>query len=765
MHARPRLEEGWSTLFLLWAMMFITAFAIQQADLISGLHIVPLVGTAAILAGTLLAKSRFSPNTAHLFAFLYGTFIIFYFVGTTDSFVGMAWRERIIHPEDGMIARQFAWFGKLVDGGTSRDGLIFVFQTAVIFWLLGYTAAWYTFRFPHVWRAIIPMGLVLLSVVYYYAGPRPLPYYLGLYALLAALFVARTYLVEQERGWRSSAVRYENSIWFAFARSGLIAAAIALILAWGLPPLSANAAVSDALGGTRGPWREFQDNWTRMFSALRTYGVNTADPYQDSLVLGGPRTVGNTPVMDIVVPQELPYVYWQAIVYDSYEDETWHKANDLVYEHFTDEGALDIPFTRARETITQTVYSYFPSSSFIYGAPEIISADRPLLVSAREDASGDKLVSAVRAKYILQQGDNYQVVSRLSLADATSLRDASTAYPAWINDTYLQLPDTISPETLALAEELTASYDNPYDKAIAVQNYLRESITYNDQIEAPPDNVDPVHYTLFVSKEGYCNYYASAMAVMLRSQGVPTRVVSGYAQGTYDEESHVYRVRASNAHTWVEVYFPSYGWIQFEPTASIPVITRPEQTSGEGGDPLGAFGFNDARQNASIPPEDLLEPEDPEDLIAGEDRGAQATGSLTQSFPLWQALGAVLVVLVAVGLSWAANTMNRRVEMDVDRSYRRLGSWARWLGVPQRPDYTPYERADLLTTAVPEGKDAIRTLTRQFVLKQFSRMRTYEEGFDPLPYWKELRPLLLKKSIAARLHRWQQKSKRKKRVL
>ncbi|MCL4262403.1 MAG: transglutaminase-like domain-containing protein [Anaerolineae bacterium] len=764
MHTRPRLEEGWSTLILLWAMMFMTAFAIQQADLISGLHVIPLVGTAAILTGTLLAKSRFSPNTAHLYALLYGAFVIFYLIGTTDSFIGMAWRERIIHPEEGMIARQFAWFGKLVDGGTSRDGLIFVFQTAVIFWLLGYTAAWYTFRFPHVWRAILPMGLVLLSVVYYYAGPRPLPYYLGIYALLAALFVARTYLVEQERTWRSTAVRYENSIWFAFARAGLIAAAIALILAWGLPPLSANAAVSDALGGTRGPWREFQDNWTRMFSALRTYGVNTADPYQDSLVLGGPRTVGNTPVMDIIVPQELPYVYWQAIVYDTYEDETWHKANDLVYEHFADEGSLDIPFTRSRQVVTQTVYSYFPSSSFIYGAPEIISADRPLLVSAREDANGDKLVSAVRAKYILQQGDRYEVVSRLSVADATSLREASTAYPSWVEATYLQLPDSITPETLALAAEVTAPYTNPYDKAMAVQSYLRETITYNDQIEAPPDTIDPVHYTLFVSQEGYCNYYASAMAVMLRSQGVPVRVVSGYAQGTYDEESHVYRVRASNAHTWVEVYFPSYGWIQFEPTASIPVITRPEHLAGDGSDPLGSFAFNDARNSASIPEEDLLEPEDPQDLIADENRGGLGTqgDSQIQGFPLWQALGAAVIVLAAVGLSWTANTMNRRVEMDVDRSYRRLGSWARWLGVPQRPEHTPYERADLLATAVPEGKDAIRVLTRQFVLKQFSRQRMYEAGFDPLPYWKGLRPLLLKKSIATRLHRWQQKSKRKR---
>jgi transglutaminase-like putative cysteine protease len=359
----------------------------------------------------------------------------------------------------------------------------------------------------------------------------------------------------------------------------------------------------------------------------------------------------------------------------------------------------------------------------------------------------------------MRQGDSYQVVSRLSVADATSLREASTAYPAWVEQTYLQVPDGMTPETLALAEELTAPYDNPYDMATAVQNYLRENITYNDQIEAPPDDVDPIHYTLFVSREGYCNYYAYAMAMMLRSQGVPARLVSGYAQGTYIEDAHTYRVKASNSHTWVEVYFPSYGWVQFEPTAAIPVITRPERAVGEGGDPFGSFAFNDARNSANIPEEDLLEPEDPQDLIAGENRGATAQ-TLAQSFPLWQALGAAFVVLAAIGLSWTANNMNRRVEMDVDRSYKRLSSWARWVGVQHRPEHTPYERADSLATAVPEGKEDIRMLTRQYVLKQFSRQRMYEDGFDPLPHWQSLRPLFVKKSLSLRAHKWQQKSKR-----
>ncbi|MCA9945582.1 MAG: transglutaminase domain-containing protein [Ardenticatenaceae bacterium] len=761
MRIRPKLEEGWSTLILLWAMIMVSAMAIAQADLIFGLHVIPLVGTIAILAGTLLAKSRFTPNNAHLFSLVYGLFAVFLIVGTVDTFAGMPWRDRILHPTDGIISRQLIWLQKLVSGGTSRDGLIFVFQTSLIYWGLGYTAAWYTFRLPRVWRVVIPTGLVLLSVVYYYAGPRPLQMYLALYLLLAMLFVARTYLVEQEKGWLASSVRYEKRIWFNFVRAGFIASLLALVFAWGLPPLSASATVGDALNGARGPWREFQDNWTRMFSALRTYGTNTTDPYQDTLVLGGPRTVGNTAVMDIIVPRELPYVYWQAKVYHTYKDGGgWDSLDDPFTEHFPDEGPINLPFTADREVITQTVISYLPNSSLIYGAPDIIDVDRPINVYASRDTNGNQLVSQVRAKFVLQLGDQYEVTSRLSLADASSLRDASTEYPDWVRQIYLQLPDSITPETLDLAEELTAPHDNPFDKAIAVRDYLRENIVYNDQIQATPDGIDPVHYTLFVSQEAYCNYYASAMAVMLRSQGVPARVVGGYAQGSFDPETSSYRVQASNSHTWVEVFFPEYGWIQFEPTASVPAWDRPETVdeSGGGGDAFSNFSSQALLNREELLGEDLENPNDPAlnedllaDLLAEEEAAAAAEPTFWETFPVWQAIGAALVLLVAVVLSYTANEMNKRVEGDVDKSFSRLRSWAGWLGLSTGSAYTPYEQAELLVTAVPEGKEPIRTLTKQFVLKQFSAAKAFEEGFSPLTQWQKLRPILIRQTLSKKM--------------
>ena len=127
-----RLEEGWLTLFLLLALILTAAITIQQAELTVGMEVLPAVSGTAVICGLLLAKSRFSSRTAHFFALIYGLFLVGYLVGDTlpDAFT---WHERILN----LGSRQMDWLVKAFTGGTSRDGLIFVLQTAAVFWLLG----------------------------------------------------------------------------------------------------------------------------------------------------------------------------------------------------------------------------------------------------------------------------------------------------------------------------------------------------------------------------------------------------------------------------------------------------------------------------------------------------------------------------------------------------------------------------------------------------------------------------------------------------
>lgn len=744
---RVKLSEGWGTLILLWLLITVAAMAIVAAEYTDeGIEVLLTIGTVGIVAGLALAKSRFPARWAHLFALVYGLAAIGYLVGGTLPGEDLTWRARILNLAD----RQIVWVQKALDGQASRDSLIFVLQTSGVFWLLGYTAAWNTFRISRVWRAVIPTGLVLLSVVYYYNGPKPLAIYLTIYVLLALLFVARTYLVDQERGWRRAAVRYEEGIRFDFLRAAFVIAAVSLLLSSSLPVLGANDQVSGVLASVDRPWRKFQDSWTRLFASLNSYGTATSDAYEDSMQLGGPRDAGNRLIMDVQVPGRLASVYWQGVILDRYDGQGgWSNTTDSTQLIFPSEGRLRQPELLARAPLTQTVINYLPNSSTLYAAPLFVASNKQTFVDVAAVENGEaNAVNWVRSRFVLRPGESYTVISNASTADKTMLRSASTDYPDWVRESYLQLPPTITPETRELAAELAAPFDNPFDKAIAIRDYLRSSITYNDQIQAPPDGVEPIHYILFEGKEGYCTYYASAMAVMLRSQGIPARIVNGYAQGEFQEEANVYRVRSNNAHTWVEVFFPEYGWIQFEPTASIPVNDLPEGGGG-GGDAFSSVGPS---LDDRIPEDDVTLPTGEElDQLADQLAAQAAADAEAQAErrreTVLRTVGGSALLLVAGVLAFTANSYNHRVEADVERSYDRLGSWARWLGIPFRPADTPYERADVLARAVPDGREPIRNLTHEYVLRRFSRTPGGRAEFDPRAEWKRLRPMLWRRTL------------------
>jgi transglutaminase-like putative cysteine protease len=745
---RLKLEEGWFTLVLVWGLVIVAAATTLDAELMDGLEYLPLISTTAVFTGVILAKSRFSSRTAHTFGFIYGIALLTFILGSMLP-ESMTWQERIFD----LVERQFIWITKALSQGSSRDGLIFVIHTSAVFWLLGYTAAWYTFREPRVYRVVLPSGLVLMSVVYYYYGPKPLAAYLALYALVALIYVARTHLVAQEKIWRTASVRYERDIRLNFLQASFLVALISLGLAWTIPTAQASTAVNDALGetGFKGTWREFQDNWTRLFSSLRSYGGGTSDLYRDNLALGGPRTVGNQLVMDIYVEERLPYVYWQAVTFDRYIDGNWSVSDGDQVLHFPDEGELTTTRYSSRQQVLQTVINFLPSSGTIHGAPEIINADRQIFVTQNGEGPS-KEISSVQSRFVMRQGDRYQVISSVSMADATSLRNATPSYPEWIHEKYLQLPDTITPETIALAEELTAGLTNPFDKAIAIRDWLRANVTYNDQIDAPPDGVEPVHYILFEGKEAYCNYYASAMVVMLRSQGIPARFVAGYAQGEWDEESSSYRVRSSNSHSWAEVFFPGYGWIQFEPTAALPAGDRPE-TSGNPGDAFASPSIAD--EDRPLFQELGQEEQDVESAggLLGEESLTDGTDGAIGPLTIVRIVAAVVILVLAALAVFVGGQMNKRVESNIEKSYGRLESWAPWLGVLIRPVHTPYERASLMATAVPEGKEPLRNFAHQFVRQRFSQNKSADSDFNPQAEWKVLRPTLIRQTFSHQLRK------------
>lgn len=168
--------------------------------------------------------------------------------------------------------------------------------------------------------------------------------------------------------------------------------------------------------------------------------------------------------------------------------------------------------------------------------------------------------------------NRYEATSDIAQPGLGRLRTAPDAYPPDILLNYLQLP-RLDARVAPLARQISAAADNNYDKAVAIETYLRTKFGYTLQLPRTVP-LDPVANFLFERKQGHCEYFASSMAVMLRTLGIPSRVVNGFRTGEFNDLTSQYLVRASSAHSWVEAYFPGYGWISFDPTPAAPAQMR-----------------------------------------------------------------------------------------------------------------------------------------------------------------------------------------------
>lgn len=201
---------------------------------------------------------------------------------------------------------------------------------------------------------------------------------------------------------------------------------------------------------------------------------------------------------------------------------------------------------------------------FIAGLPEALRIDSPLLIRTR---SGSYRLGALSPELV-----RYGVYSFLEEA-AEEPPAAAPALTAAERSIYLRLPP-LDPRVYELARRLTAGYASDWDKATAIESYLRREFGYTMRLpEREPD--DPTAYFLFERRAGHCEYFASAMAVLLRASGIPSRVATGFLGGVFNPLSGWYVIRASDAHTWVEAYLSGAGWTSFDPTPPDPNAAPP----------------------------------------------------------------------------------------------------------------------------------------------------------------------------------------------
>jgi hypothetical protein len=367
--------------------------------------------------------------------------------------------------------------------------------------------------------------------------------------------------------------------------------------------------------------------------------------------------------------------YFRALAYENYSLQGWTANISKVYAY--DRAiALINTYTTKQHLYNLDVEHVEDLGGILHSVGELASVNTNYYVGWRDKDKEGRLVDMFGAWIA---GNHYREFSIAPKYGENELRESEPSYPDWVKERYLQLPDDIPERVLNLARELTFSYSTPYDRAVAIERYLR-TFPYTLDLPQRPAGVDIADYFLFTLKKGYCDYYATAMVVLTRAVGVPARFVSGYIGGTYDVENGYYVVTGDQAHSWVEVYFPEYGWITFEPTAGRPAIERT----------------------------DVLEDKPIEELTFGESDIETIKQANSPSYYAIISKGLAYTFLLSIlgVMAWLfvdSRIMRNQPPVKVfAKLYRRIVKASRKIGLELIEPHTPYEFSDVLRAQMSE---------------------------------------------------------------
>lgn len=254
---------------------------------------------------------------------------------------------------------------------------------------------------------------------------------------------------------------------------------------------------------------------------------------------------------------------WRGVALDQFTGRAWKKS--AVAERFerkeSDRGFFQLGTTEdVQRLTTQTFFLEPVDTPVLFGAPRVVAV-QGRLPFVRVDSEG-----AIQTRSHDQERVIYKVYSDTTEPSPAVLRSDALEYYAPAAR-YLELPGNLDPRIAALAKQVSTSSGarNGYDEARAIETYLRDNYGYTLEMKA--GGPDPLSDFLFRVRAGHCEYFATALAVMLRTRGIASRVVNGFLPGEYNETAEAYTVRQSDAHSWVEAYFPqTKSWVTFDPT-------------------------------------------------------------------------------------------------------------------------------------------------------------------------------------------------------
>lgn len=484
-----------------------------------------------------------------------------------------------------LVTRWQSWLRGIRSDSLVGDALIRNMIWTLMMWLVAAWTGWFAWQRKAI-LALLP-STILLAAVISYSEYKVASLWLLVFIelLLMGIWNYRNHTIR----WERYKIDYSDSIRYDNAQAVFLLAAFLGVMAFVTPSISWRA--------VRDYFNRQPENKTAQILGIQEQKVppknNTlpkpALPREHLLTEGFEqsqqivmiiRTGELPPVPTSALHVDAPRHYWRSTVYDKYLGTGWvtggwvsqnYKANSPLIQ-----GLLDGYRPLHLEVDMRQPQGKLFWSGLLYSADVRFRVDWRVKPQSNLFADQTALLQA-DVFDVASAATSYHAEMYVPAVSVEMLRNAPADVPQEIRDRYLQLPDKVPERVGQLAKQITLGIDNPYDKAKAIEGYLRNNYPYDLNIPAPPADRDVTDYFLFDLKKGYCDYYATAMVVLARSVGLPARFVSGYSSGDYDSLNAQYVVRNLNAHSWAEVYFPQIGWIEFEPTAAQPEIKRLEK--------------------------------------------------------------------------------------------------------------------------------------------------------------------------------------------
>ena len=808
--ARLRPADGWIALLLLTANLCVVVLSVERADWAPSPSLVGLLLLAMLTALIFNRLPRKPLWVWGWLALLPGLALGALTVGWQVS--GYPFDGEPLGGLGGLWDRLSLWLTAARSGSISIDKVPFSFALCAAAWLTGYLGAWLFLRHRNFWGVFALGGLGLLSNLTFL--PPNTDLHLALYLFTALLLVARVQAVRRQDEWQRRGIRYDEGLRTLTLSDSFFLSLAVLALAFLLPAGGNWSPVTGAYEAMRQPLTGFEDDFNRLFAGLparRPIGFRVWD---DVMAFQGTINPATTQVLQVDSNAPLYWKARSYSTYTSKgwisERTQFVPAADLPAPPAQDQAAAEsgAPQVQTAYTVTPLYTSkvLFTGGNFIGVDRSNAEAEIPVfddfpatadgneLVITLPEASADdtqrirefvetqdSVINTARLSELLPPGaslvaadgdaaapaapdvlsvralddgvfvahEPYQITASVSLAAPEQLQAAGDAYPLPVLVRYTQLPPELPQRVKDLGVSLTDGLETAYDKARAVESHLR-TLPYNLQIEPPPFDADGVDHFLFEQGQGYSEYFASSMAVLLRAAGVPARVAVGYTTGDAADTPGRYAVTDSHSHAWTEVYFPGYGWIPFEPTpgAELPEVMVPGGGLGAEFDSPLVTGFDfDCIDEFDLECGVPLEPLPGEGGLPGEQT---AGGGMA---PWGWALVAAGIA-AALGLAgWWGHRRYLSASAEPAAVYGRLRRLAALGGVNTAAPRTPYQFGQRLTALLPAHREPMSLIVDHYVRARYGdKTPSRHEGQRLAAAWLTLRYPLLRAALLRRVH-------------